>query len=457
MKFLHISTIRTGITCIQIIKDTVLIMAETRKDIIIFGATGYTGKVAVEELVALIKAKGKMTWGIAGRNKAKLEEVLADVSKKTGENLQDVSVIVANVDDPESLNNMAKQAKVIVNCVGPYRHWGEQVVKASVENGAHHVDVSGEPQYMERMQLDYHKKAAEKGVYVVSACGFDSIPAEIGVLYFLEKFGDGDVNSIETYLSSKQKGGGGGASIHYGTWESAVYGLAHYNELRPLRQKLFPKRLPQMSPKLKPRGAVHRSPMGPGWCLPFLGSDLSVMKRSQYYYHEVEGKRPLQIQCYLTFPSLLVALGVSMVAAVFFCLSKFSFGRSLLLKYPRFFSCGMMSHEGPTEENRKNAYFETAFRGEGWSEKLAEGTDQHTGPPDTVLVTKVSAMDPAYGFTTRCLLLCATTILNEHDKMPGNGGVYPPGAAFANTSLMSELENFGGMKLEVVKREQAKL
>ncbi|KAF4525619.1 hypothetical protein B566_EDAN001218 [Ephemera danica] len=389
-----------------------LIMAETRKDIIIFGATGYTGKVAVEELVALIKAKGKMTWGIAGRNKSKLEEVLADVSKKTGENLQDVSVIVANVDDPESLNNMAKQAKMIVNCVGPYRHWGEQVVKASIENGAHHVDVSGEPQ-----------KAAEKGVYVVSACGFDSIPAEIGVLYFLQKFGDGDVNSVETYLSSKQKGGGGGASIHYGTWESAVYGLAHYNELRPLRQKLFPKRLPQMSPKLKPRGAVHRNPLGSGWCLPFLGSDLSVMKRSQYHYHEVEEKRPLQIQCYLTFPSLLVALGVSLVAAVFFCLSKFSCGRTLLLKYPRFFSCGMMSHEGPTEESRKN----------------------------------VSAMDPAYGFTTRCLLLCATTILNEHDKMPGNGGVYPPGAAFAKTSLMSELQTFGGMKLEVVKREQAKL
>lgn len=80
------------------------------------------------------------------------------------------------------------------------------------------------------------------------------------------------------------------------------------------------------------RGALHRNPVGKGWCLPFLGSDLSVMRRSQYYFHEVKKMRPVQFQCYVTFPSLLIAAGVTLVAAVFFLLSKFSFGRSLLLK-----------------------------------------------------------------------------------------------------------------------------
>lgn len=76
----------------------------------------------------------------------------------------------------------------------------------SINAGTHHVDVSGEPQYMERMQLEYDDLAKEKGVYIVSACGFDSIPADMGVQFF-EKHFDGDVHAVETYLKSWQEGG----------------------------------------------------------------------------------------------------------------------------------------------------------------------------------------------------------------------------------------------------------
>ncbi|XP_065343799.1 saccharopine dehydrogenase-like oxidoreductase [Cloeon dipterum] len=422
-----------------------------RLDIIIFGATGYTGKVAVEECVALAKEKGGLTWGIAGRNQGKLAEVIADVEKKTGESLKDVKIVIANVDDEKSLKDMASMCKVLVNCVGPYRHWGEQAVKACIESGTHHVDVSGEPQYMEKMQLMYHKQAEEKGVYIVSACGFDSIPAEIGSLFFSKQF-DGEPNAVETYLTSSNKNRSKGAGIHYGTWESAVYGLAHANELRPLRRQLFPHRLPSMSPKLQSRGAVFRSPVGRGWCLPFLGSDLSVMRRSQHYFHEKKGQRPLQIQCYFTLPSLIAVLGVMFVASIFFVLTKFGWGRKLLLSYPKLFSFGFVSHEGPTEESRKETKFAITFVGEGWAEKKADG-NQHTSAPDTRVVTKVSGFDPGYGFTTRCLLLCATTIMSEANKMPGKGGVYPPGAAFAETSLMSKLQSHG-LTMEVVEKKK---
>lgn len=122
------------------------------------------------------------------------------------------------------------------------------------------MDVSGEPQYMERMQLEYNEAARKQGVYIVSACGFDSIPADMGTIFLEKKFG-GVVNSVETYLRSYFDGGKppGGSGIHYGTWESAVYGLAHASELRGLRSQLYPIRLPRFEPKINERSVVHKS------------------------------------------------------------------------------------------------------------------------------------------------------------------------------------------------------
>ena len=102
------------------------------------------------------------------------------------------------------------------------------------------------------MQLEYNKAAQEAGIYIVSACGFDSIPADLGLIFTQNKF-EGEINSVETYLNTWVKSKVGGPSIHYGTWESAVYGLAHANELRGLRSKLYPKRLPPLKPKLRTR------------------------------------------------------------------------------------------------------------------------------------------------------------------------------------------------------------
>lgn len=103
--------------------------------------------------------------------------------------LSSIPIIIADVKDEESLKAMAARAKLIINTCGPYRFFGEPVVKACVEMGAHHVDVSGEPQFLEKTVLDYHKAAEEKGVYIVGACGFDSIPTDIGIVYLEKSFG----------------------------------------------------------------------------------------------------------------------------------------------------------------------------------------------------------------------------------------------------------------------------
>lgn len=103
---------------------------------------------------------------------------------------------------------------------------------------------------MERMQLEYNTAAQEAGVYIVSACGFDSIPTDLGVIFTQEKFG-GEINSIESYLKFSFTENVKGSIMNYATWESAVYGVSHANELRELRTKLFPTKLPKFTPKLK--------------------------------------------------------------------------------------------------------------------------------------------------------------------------------------------------------------
>ena len=141
------------------------------------------------------------------------------ISVFVGKVTEFVGIIQADVGDPKSLAEMAQSAQVILNCVGPYRFYGEALVKACVENGSHHVDISGEPQvtkhrfscqrynvtsllliqFLERMQLDFNSAAKEGNVYVVGACGFDSIPADMGTV-FLETEFQGQVNTVETYL-----------------------------------------------------------------------------------------------------------------------------------------------------------------------------------------------------------------------------------------------------------------
>ena len=140
-----------------------------------------------------------MKFGVSGRRKQALEAVV----KEFASDIENVPIIVADLKDEESLKKMTEQAKVLVNCCGPYRFYGEPVVKACIATRTHQVDVSGEPQYIESMQLKYDKAAQDAGIYIISACGFDSIPCDLGIIFAQQKF-DGDVNAIETYLTFGQ-------------------------------------------------------------------------------------------------------------------------------------------------------------------------------------------------------------------------------------------------------------
>ncbi|XP_037080356.1 saccharopine dehydrogenase-like oxidoreductase [Pollicipes pollicipes] len=315
---------------------------------------------------------------------------------------------------------------------GRYRFFGDQVVKACVSNGASHVDISGE--FLEGTQLNYHEAAEKAGVYVVGACGFDSIPADMGVVFVHDKF-DGDLNGIESYFNVKT-GPKGYRGIHYATYQSAIHGFANQHELGPLRRRLFGKRLPRSDYKLPNRGNLHSSSVINKYCLPFLGSDKSVVQRSVFHNYEKRGWRNVQYSPYVGIGGWLRTVSITVLLAVFGLMASTKFGRTLLEKFPRFFTLGAVNHDGPTRQQMAETSFSMTFVAQGWKEKRPQD-EQHTSPPDQTMVARVSGPECGYVATPICLVQCALSILKNLARCP------------AETSLIERL-NHRGVTFEVI-------
>jgi short subunit dehydrogenase-like uncharacterized protein len=401
-----------------------------RYDLVIYGASGFTGQYVVEYVHRAALEHG-LSWAVSGRNESKLLKVLENASETVGTNLKEIPKIICDCSDTESLSLMARQAKVVLNCVGPYRFFGEMVVEACVENGAHHIDISGEPGYLEKMQLNYHAKAIENGVYVVGACGFDSIPADMGQVC-VKKEMKGDVNSVETFLNVSVPNIPG-AAINFGTWQSAIHGFANSKDLISIRRALYPAKLPPASYRLKPRGNLFYCNEMESYAMPFLGSDRSVMMRTQRGFFHEKDEKPTQIQCYVLMSwwncFLTILMGI-----MFSFLASYKFGRSLLENHPKLFSVGAVSKQGVPKEKADKTNFEMTLYGKGWDTK-----GDHEGPPNRVVKTVVKGKNVGYGATCECMVQAGLVVLQETDKLPGVGGVYSPGFAFAETTLVNRL------------------
>lgn len=408
-------------------------------DIIVFGASGFTGKHVVEQMAISTSTAG-LKWAVAGRYESKLRAVLDEVTQVTGKDVKGVTVVEADTGSEESLDAMCKRTRIVLNCVGPYRFYGEPVVKACIANGTDQIDISGEPSFLESMQLKYNEDAEKAKVYVLGAAGFDSIPCEMGLQVLKDKFG-GDVNAVETVL--KVRTGSEGASFNVGTWESAIYGIANRNELKSLRKELFKNPIPKSIHPLKPRSVISYHSDVKTWCIPFPVTDPTVVRRTQYYNYHHRKLRPSPAMCYLAQPSVLRSISVIFFAVIFGIMANFALTRTLLLKYPSVFSFGMFSKNGPTRKQMEETNFSLAIVGIGYDETLPDPDQQHSHQPNKRLTVTVSGPEPAYVATPICMIQVAMCVLREREKMPGQGGVMTPGAALLNTSLVSRLSENG--------------
>ena len=421
-----------------------MIMAAKKFDLVIFGASGFTGQFVVDE-VCKVAEEENLTWAVAGRNMTKLQKVLNEASNRTDKNLLETPIIVADTSSKSSLEEMAKQAKIVLNCVGPYRFFGEPVVKACIEYGAHHLDISGEPQYLETMQLLYHTKAKENNVLIIGATGFDSVPAESGIMYLQDKFKSGQLANVESFLSI-QTGPAGGA-INFATYESAVYGLSNAKELVSLRKSLYSEPMPKVQHRLPKRSGLFFSKEVRKWCLPFMGSDKSVVYRTiRSHFSGGVLKSPIEFFPYMCMSSLFSALKFVMFGVIFNFLCHSSVGRWLLLKFPHILTMGAVKKGGPSREQIDGTSFTMTFVGRGFDslESMNNG-----GKPDRQITARLTAPELGYVTTTICMVQCAAIVLKEKDQMQYNSGVLTPGAAFFGTSLIQRLDQHN-VKIETV-------
>ncbi|MBA0697480.1 hypothetical protein Goari_021020, partial [Gossypium aridum] len=215
-------------------------------DIIILGASGFTGKYVVKEALKFLNTPSSplKTLALAGRSREKLVKTLQWAAHPSSPP-NDVSVIIADTTDPPSLSSLCNQTKLLLNCVGPYRIHGEPVVAACASSGCDYLDITGEPEFMEEMEAKYHEKAMETGSLIVSACGFDSIPAEMGVMFNTRQWVAPAVpNHVTAYVSLESDKRIVG---NFATYESAVLGVANMDKLQQLRRSRPKKPRPVVS------------------------------------------------------------------------------------------------------------------------------------------------------------------------------------------------------------------
>ncbi|PAV66287.1 hypothetical protein WR25_01239 isoform B [Diploscapter pachys] len=377
-------------------------MSLRRIDLVVYGATGFTGSRFLEFILKRDIFKN-LSIGIAGRNKNKLEELRQHLADFTAKDLSDLLIIVANNDDQKSLEEMAKQSKILVNAVGPF---------------------------LEKIEAKYSEIAKKNGLFVIGASGMDSMPADLGLHYMRQKF-DGDLNHVDAVLSIKY--GPQGYSFSAATYQTLIMGIQHAEELKDYRKIIMPNRLPKSEVANEKRRLISwfEDEDVKGWVIPFLGADKSIVTRSQYYDVMKRGLRPVQFEVHLKTQGPHWAIATVVWMFCFSILARNNMTRRYLKKYPQITSFNLFKESGPTPEQMANTFLTYHFIGYGYSNQKLP-SEKHKGQPDkkvgTVIAKKnqkitiqmkmiITAPD-AYNSTSICLSAAILAMTRDRDKMP---------------------------------------
>ena len=194
-------------------------------DIIIWGASGFTGRLVAEYLFEKYNTKN-LNWAIAGRNNTKLMSIRDNYLDNS------IPILIADSFDEISLNKITMRAKVICSTVGPYSKYGSLIVKSCIESGTDYCDLAGESQWIRKMIDSYHKKAESNRVKIVNSCGFDSIPSDMGVYYIFN-----DILKKDLQISMRVTGAKGGYSG--GTYASINNIVSEATKNKEIRKDLI--------------------------------------------------------------------------------------------------------------------------------------------------------------------------------------------------------------------------
>ncbi len=377
-------------------------------DIIVYGATGYTGRLVAEYLIG----KSGVKWAMAGRSQAKLEEVRDLIGAPA-----DTPMVVADASDPASLDAMCKRAKVILTTVGPYQLYGNELVAACVANGTDYTDLCGEPAWM-RTQIDAHDAAAKaSGARIVFSAGFDSIPFDLGVLmlqkYCAQKFGGPAPRVKGRVRAMAGKFSGGTAASLKATMAAAMKDPAVIGYLTNPFSLAGGFEGPEQPAGNKPE---YDEALG-SWATNFVMAPINTknVHRTNALLGHPYGSDFVYDEMMLTGPG-----DAGQQAAEYIAKTPMMGGAD-----------DPKPGEGPTKEERESGFYDVLFVGE-----YADGR--------RALYSVKGDKDPGYGSTSKMIAETAIALVEN----VGPGGVTTPGAALG-AALVDRLQAHAGLTFAV--------
>ena len=389
-------------------------MADTEFDIIVYGATGYTGRLVAEHFVREYGGKdGGPKWAMAGRSMDKLEAVRDEIGAP-----KSTPLVVADADDPASLEAMCNRTKVVLTTVGPYQLYGDALVAACVKTGTDYADLCGEPVWM-RQKIDEHMEAAKaSGARICFSSGFDSIPFDLGVL-MAQKVAKERFGKPAPRIKGRVRGMAGGASG--GTVASlteTMKAVARNPKLISILKSSFGL-TPGFEGPDQPSGLVPRYEEKLGkWAAPFVMAPINTknVHRTNFLLGHPYGEDFRYDEMVLTSPGDAGKAAASALADMM----KNPFGA----KPPK-------PGEGPTPEERENGFYDVLF--------IAEMPDG-----ETLHYAVKGKYDPGYGSTSRMLGETGMALLD----CKAEGGVGTPGS-FLGEALVERLREHAALTFAV--------
>jgi short subunit dehydrogenase-like uncharacterized protein len=395
-----------------------------RFDVVVWGATGFTGKLVAEYLAKAYPSG--LAWALAGRSKDKLEAVRATL----GDAGRGIPILIADAADRASLDAVVHSTRVVLTTVGPYGLYGKPLVAACVDAGTDYTDLAGETPFIREMIDAHHARARETGARIVHCCGYDSIPSDLGTL-LLETYAR-DTHGARCprvrFFAGESKGGFSGGTIasmvnlmEQGTRDKRVRGvLGNPYALVPDHEGRGPDGSDQ-------RGIRFDQDTGK-WTGPFLMAAINtrVVRRSNALMAYRYGKDFRYEEAMSFGPG---AKGLAMATAVTAGITGFALGMVVSpLRKALVASVLPKPGEGPSKEARENGYFTSRLYGDV------------EGKPVKLVATVKGDQDPGYGATAKMIAESAVSLVR--DDVRKEGGVLTP-ASCMGMPLVERLRKAG--------------
>ncbi|RKP15116.1 Saccharopine dehydrogenase-domain-containing protein, partial [Piptocephalis cylindrospora] len=396
-------------------------------DLLVWGATGFTGKYVAEYLAQ--HAPLNLKWAIGGRNEAKLQGVRQKIIDINPHWSSRMGLLVADGQDAEGLARVVSQTKVVVSTVGPYMKYGRLLVRVCIEQETDYADITGEPHFISRIIQDHHDQARDRGVLIIPSCGFDSVPSDIAVFLASSRLREAGYEVARTKGCMYQLQGGASG----GTLQTVVTFLEQpIKEVRATMNPyyLWPQAVPKptVSPRFTPPTYYDRDFGSAQGAFPLChGNELTVRRsaalQSPGYGPHFAYRETARYSSRITAWISTISLGIGSLLLLYFPPARWIF--RMLASSPG---------EGPSKESVETGSFD--FR------CVAQADISSEQKPVEMKSRIIGKGCPGYGSTRILLAEAGLAMALERSQCSGKGGVMTPSTGLGQV-YVDRLEKAG--------------